>query len=663
MPVTDTHRTVDAVFKLESAKIIATLTRMVRDVALAEELAQDALVAALEQWPASGVPDNPGAWLLAIAKRRAVDHIRRSRRLERKQEQLAHDLAHDRDRQPGPDSEHDHHQDDVLRLMFISCHPLLPTRERLALTLRLLGGLTAGEIARAFLTDEQTIAQRIAAAKRTLADARVPFELPPGAELAERLVSVLEVIYLIFNEGYAATSGDDLMRPGLTLEALRLGRLLAELAPQEAEVHGLVALMEIQQSRSAARTGPSGEPIPLHEQHRGRWDQLLVRRGFTAMLRAREIGAAPGPYVLQAAIAVSHAQAASAEDTDWARIASLYEALARLLPTPVVQLNRAVALAHAHGPQRGLDLVDSLTSDPALRDYHLLPGVRGDLLLRLGRSAEARREFERAAQLTRNVAERAFLLRRAEEITVTDASGPTLGQAAQDFLKCEDFTTPTVRSYAQTLRRLCRALGEGQPLHSMTAQQVARVFAATWPDAAATTWNRHRSAVRSFCAWADLDDLTVGLERRTGSGHATRPLSRTQLDALFGRTELPLRERTLWWLLHESGAGVTTVLSLNVEDLDLDDRRARTGGTWVSWRSGTARLLPALLSGRTRGPLFLADRRPAPARTPAAADLCPQTGRRRLSYERAEYLFKRTTKSLAPSADGYTLSQLKPRGS
>lgn len=653
MPVTDVHRTVDAVFKLESAKIIAALTRLVRDVALAEELAQDALVAALEQWPASGVPDNPGAWLLAIAKRRAVDHIRRSQRLERKQEQLAHELD-----PTGADREPE--QDDVLRLMFISCHPLLPTQERLALTLRLLGGLTAGEIARAFLTGEQTITQRIAAAKRTLADAQVPFELPPGAELAERLASVLEVIYLIFNEGYAATSGDDLMRPGLTLEALRLGRLLAELAPQEAEVHGLVALMEIQQSRSAARTGPSGEPVPLHEQNRGRWDQLLIHRGFTAMLRAREIGAAPGPYVLQAAIAVSHAQAASAEDTDWAQIAALYGALARLLPTPVVQLNRAVAVAHAHGPQQGLDLVDSLTSDPALQDYHRLPGVRGDLLFRLGRSAEARREFERAAQLTRNVAERAFLHRRAAEITATDAPGPTLGQAAREFVERDDLTTPTIRSYTQTLRRLCRSLGEGQPLDSLTPQQVAQVFVATWTDAAATTWNRHRSAVRSFCAWADLDDLTADLERRTEPGHATRPLSPTQLDALFSRTEVPLRERTLWRLLHESGAGVTAVLSLNVEHLDLDDRRAYTGSTWVSWRSGTARLLPALLSGRTRGPLFLADRRPAPARMPAPADLCPDTGRRRLSYERAEYLFKQATKPLDPAANGYTLSRLKP---
>ncbi|GHC51671.1 sigma-70 family RNA polymerase sigma factor [Streptomyces flavofungini] len=653
MPVTDVHRTVDAVFKLESAKILATLTRMVRDVALAEELAQDALVAALEQWPTSGVPDNPGAWLLAIAKRRAVDHIRRSQRLERKQEQLAHELD-----PAGADREPE--QDDVLRLMFISCHPLLPTQERLALTLRLLGGLTAGEIARAFLTGEQTITQRIAAAKRTLADAQVPFELPPGAELAERLASVLEVIYLIFNEGYAATSGDDLMRPGLTLEALRLGRLLAELAPREAEVHGLVALMEIQQSRAAARTGPSGEPVPLHEQNRGRWDQLLIHRGFTAMLRAREIGAAPGPYVLQAAIAVSHAQAASAEDTDWVQIAALYEALARLLPTPVVQLNRAVAVAHAHGPQQGLDLVDSLTSDPALQDYHRLPGVRADLLFRLGRSAEARREFERAAQLTRNVAERAFLHRRAQEITTTDAQGPTLGQAAQDFLTRDDLTPSSLRSYTQTLRRLCRSLGERQPLHALTPQQVAQVFATTWTDAAATTWNRHRSAVRSFCAWAGLDDLTADLERRTGPGHATRPLSPTQLDALFSRTGLPLRERTLWRLLHESGAGVTTVLSLNVEHLDLEDRRARTGSTWVSWRSGTARLLPALLSGRTRGPLFLADRRPAPARMPAAADLCPDTGRRRLSYERAEYLFKQATKPLDAAANGYTLSRLKP---
>lgn len=340
---------------------------MVRDVGLAEELAQDALVAALEQWPGSGVPDNPAAWLTTTARRRAVDHIRRSERLTRKQEQIARRL----------EQQQDHEQDDVLRLMLLSCHPVLPTEARAALTLRLLGGLTAEEIARAFLVTGTVITQRIAAAKRTLAERRVAIDLPDGAELAGRLSSVLEVIYLIFNEGYSATSGDDLMRPGLCLEALRLGRLLAESAPREAEVHALVALMEIQASRSASRTGPAGEPVQLHEQNRGRWDQLLIRRGFTAMLRAREIGGTPGPYLLQAAIAVSHAQARTAEETDWARIAELYGALVRLLPTPVVQLNRAVALGMAHGPQAGLDLVDSLITDPALRDYHLLPSVRG----------------------------------------------------------------------------------------------------------------------------------------------------------------------------------------------------------------------------------------------------------------------------------------------
>ncbi|MDP9863588.1 RNA polymerase sigma factor (sigma-70 family) [Streptosporangium brasiliense] len=656
--MTDVHRTVDAVWKLESAKIIAGLTRLVRDVGLAEELAQDALVSALEQWPESGVPDNPGAWLMTIAKRRAVDQIRRSRRLERKHEQLAHEL----DQQDSElDQQQDPEQDDVLRLMFISCHPMLPTEARVALTLRLLGGLTAAEIARAFLVNEQRIAQRIAGAKRALAEEQVPFELPDGSELAERLSSVLEVIYLIFNEGYSATSGDDLMRPGLCLEALRLGRLLAELAPHEAEVHGLVALMEIQASRSAARTGPSGEPVQLHEQNRGRWDQLLIRRGFTAMLRAREIDGTPGPYVLQAAIAVCHAQARTFEDTDWRQIAALYEALARVLPTPIVQLNRAVALGMAYGPQRGLDLVDSLTADPVLQDYHLLPGVRGDLLIRLGRYGEARLEFERAASLTRNVAERAFLRRRADEIAVSGTSGVTLAQAAQDFLGRDDLDAGTVRSYGQTLRRLRLTLGDQMPLAALTADQVARVFATAWGEAAASTWNRHRSAVRSFGAWASLDHLAAALDRRAEVRTPTETIDPAQLEALWNRTDLRLRERTLWRLLHESAAGVTAVLSLNVEDLDLDDRRARAGDTWVSWRSGTARLLPHLVAGRTRGPLFLADRRPGPARMPADTDLCPETGRRRLSYERAEYLFKQATKSLDSAGSGYTLRQLKPR--
>ncbi|MFE0647107.1 sigma-70 family RNA polymerase sigma factor [Streptomyces sp. NPDC059534] len=645
------HRTIDAVWKLESARIIAGLTRLVRDVGLAEELAQDALVAALEQWPVSGVPDNPGAWLTTTARRRAVDHIRRSQRLTRKQEELAHEL----DRQPEPE------QDDVLRLMLVSCHPVLSTDARAALTLRLLGGLTTEEIARAFLVTGTEVTQRVAAAKRTLAEAGVAFELPEGPELAGRLASVLEVVYLIFNEGYSATSGDDLMRPGLCLEALRLGRLLAELAPREAEVHGLVALMEIQASRSAARTGPSGEPVPLHEQNRGRWDPLLIRRGFTAMLRAREVGGTPGVYVLQAAIAVCHAQARTAEDTDWARIASLYETLARLLPTPIVQLNRAVALGMAYGPQAGLDVADGLLADPALRDYHLLPSVRGDLLARLGRSAEARRELLRAAALTRNAAERDFLHRRADAFTESGPSGPTLGEAARAFLARGDLDAATVHSYGQTLRRLCLALGEGQPLASLTAGQVAGVFTTAWGGAAARTWNRHRSAVRSFGAWASLDGLGAELERRPETGSPAGALSPAQLDALWNSPELPLRERTLWRLLHESAAGVKAVLSLNVEDLDLDDRRGRAGDTWVDWRSGTARLLPGLLAGRTRGPVFLSERRPGPARTPSREDLCPETGRRRLSYARAEFLFKEATRALDPEANGFTLRRLKPQ--
>ncbi|MEU6266530.1 sigma-70 family RNA polymerase sigma factor [Saccharopolyspora shandongensis] len=642
------RRTVDAIWKLESARIIAGLTRLVHDVGLAEELAQDALVAALEQWPA-GIPDNPGAWLMAIAKRRAIDHIRRSRRLEEKHEQLAREQE-----------QQDLEQDDVLRLMFISCHPVLPMQERVALTLRLLGGLTAAEIARAFLVSEPQIARRIAVAKRTLAQEQVPFELPDGPELADRISSVLGVVYLIFNEGYSATAGDDLLRPGLCQEALRLGRLLAELAPHEAEVHGLVALMEIQESRSAARTGPSGEPVQLHEQNRGRWDQLLIRRGFAALLRAREIGGTPGPYVLQAAIAVCHARARAAEDTDWAQIAALYEALSRLLPTPIVQLNKAVAVGMASGPEAGLALVDSLGTDPVLQNYHLLPSVRGDLLARLGRGGEAKPEFERAAALTQNTAERAFLLRRAEELAGGGDSGPTLGAAVEEFLARDELNAATIRSYAQTLRRLRLALGD-RPLAAMTAEQVARVFKTAWGSAAAKTWNRHRAAIRSFGAWAGLDDLAAGLDRRAETGSPALPIGPAQLDEIWKLPGIPLRERTLWRLLHESGAAVTAVLSLNVEDLDLDDRRARVAGTWVSWRSGTAALLPELVAGRTRGPLFLTDRRPGPARTPRDGDLCPETGRSRLSYERAEYLFKRATATLDLAGDGYTLRRLKPR--
>ncbi|WP_460338920.1 RNA polymerase sigma factor [Actinoallomurus acanthiterrae] len=415
MTATEVHRTIDAIWRLESARIIAGLTRMMRDVGVAEELAQDALVAALEQWPESGVPDNPGAWLMATAKHRAIDRIRRDKRLELKQQEIGRDL----ETRPDPtDAEleaalEEDLGDDLLRLMFISCHPVLSTEARVALTLRLLGGLTTDEIARAFLVPEATVAQRIVRAKRTLAAKKVPFEVPPEDERAARLSSVLEVLYLIFNEGYSATAGDDWTRPALCQEALRLGRVLAELMPQEPEIHGLVALMEIQASRLTARVGPSGEPIPLLDQDRARWDRLLIRRGFAALLRAEEIGSGFGPYVLQAAIAACHAQAHTAEDTDWARIATLYEALGKVAPSPVVELNRAVAVAMAYGPDRGLEIVEGLTGEPALKGYHLLPSVRGDLLERLGRRDEARAEFERAASLTRNDRERTVLLDRA----------------------------------------------------------------------------------------------------------------------------------------------------------------------------------------------------------------------------------------------------------
>jgi RNA polymerase sigma factor (sigma-70 family) len=429
----DAHRVVDGVWRIESARIIAGVTRLVGDVGAAEEFAQDALVAALEQWPESGVPDNPGAWLMAVAKRRAIDHVRRNKRLEQKQELLGHQLAAQHDSgETDFDAviDGDDMGDDLLRLMFISCHPVLSTEARVALTLRLLGGLTTEEIARAFLVEEPTVAQRIVRAKRTLAAKQIPFEVPAETERPARLSSVLEVLYLVFNEGYTATAGDDWMRPELCQEALRLGRVLAELAPKEPEVHGLVALMEIQSSRLGARTGPAGEPIPLLEQNRGRWDQLLIRRGLAALLRARTLGGPPGPYVVQAAIAACHGRARTPEDTDWAEIAALYETLARLTPSPVVQLNRGVAVAMAYGPAAGLELVDALTGEPSLREYHLLPSVRGDLLAKLGRRDEARVEFERAASLTRNERERALLRRRAAECVelpgkVADCHGST----------------------------------------------------------------------------------------------------------------------------------------------------------------------------------------------------------------------------------------------
>ena len=390
---------------------------MVRDVGLAEDLAQDALVAALEQWPQTGVPDKPGAWLMATAKRRAIDSLRRNTMLERKHEQLGHELEAQQEAAV-PDLEaaiDDDIGDDLLRLIFTACHPVLSTDARVALTLRLLGGLTTDEIARAFLATEPAIAQRIVRAKRTLAESKVPFEVPRGAELQARLASVLEVIYLIFNEGYSATAGDDWLRPGLCEDALRLGRILAGLAPDEAEVHGLVALMEIQASRSRARVGPGGEPILLLDQNRARWDQLLIRRGLAALERAQSLGTSLGPYTLQAAIAACHARARTAADTDWMRIVSLYGALARLTPSPIVELNRAVAVSMAFGPAEGLQLVDALVSESSLKGYHLLPSVRGDLLKKLGRLDEARAEFERAASLTRNVRERQLLLDRAAE--------------------------------------------------------------------------------------------------------------------------------------------------------------------------------------------------------------------------------------------------------
>jgi RNA polymerase sigma factor (sigma-70 family) len=412
---TITHSTIDAVWRIESARLIAGLTRIVRDVGVAEELAQDALVAALERWPESGVPDNPGAWLMATAKHRAIDYFRRNKLLERKHEELGRELKTQQETAVAnfEIAQDDDIGDDLLRLVFISCHPVLSTEARVALTLRLLGGLTTQEIARAFLVPEPTVAQRIVRAKRTLSEARVPFEAPRGPDLAARLSSVLEVIYLIFNEGYSATAGEDWMRPALCEDALRLGRILAGLVPNEPEVHGLVALMAIQASRVRARVGPGGEPILLLDQDRARWDHVLVRHGLAALQRAEELGGGFGPYALQAAIAGCHARARAAAETDWKRIASLYDALAQLTPSPIVELNRAVAVAMAFGPAAGLERVERLALEPTLKGYHLLPSVRGDFLFKLGRFAEARTEFERAASLTRNARERELLLERA----------------------------------------------------------------------------------------------------------------------------------------------------------------------------------------------------------------------------------------------------------
>lgn len=425
MTATDTHRAIEAVWKVESARLIAALTRLVRDVGLAEELAQDALVAALEQWPESGVPENPGAWLMSTGKRRAIDLIRRRDNYQRKLRELGHDLDAEearstRELDAVDDRLDDEIGDDLLSLVFTSCHPVLSTEARVALTLRLLGGLRTDEIARAFLVAESTIAQRIVRAKRSLAKAGVPFEVPTGPERARRLDSVLEVVYLIFNEGYSATAGDDWLRPALCEEALRLGRVLAGLAPKEPEVHGLVALMEIQASRTRARTGPDGQPVLLLEQDRGLWDQVLIHRGLAALDEAEKLGGHSGNYVLQAALAACHARAAAPEDTDWPHIAGLYAELAAVAPSPVVELNRAVAVGMAHGPQAGLAIVDRLDGDPSLSGYHLLPAVRADFLIKLSRIREARAELERAATLTRNERERALLLDRAAAIAEAD---------------------------------------------------------------------------------------------------------------------------------------------------------------------------------------------------------------------------------------------------
>jgi RNA polymerase sigma factor (sigma-70 family) len=419
--VEDFNRAVEAIWRIESPKVIAGVARMVHDIGLAEELAQDAFVAALQQWPESGVPDRPGAWLMGTAKHRAIDLLRRNQTLQKKHDELGRQLEIEELSVPDMDASIDDGiGDDLLRLIFTACHPVLSADARVALTLRLLGGLTTDEIARAFLAPVATIQQRIVRAKRTLTEARVPFEVPVGSELDARLASALEVIYLVFNEGYTATAGDDWVRPALCEDALRLGRVLAELMPREPEVHGLVALMEIQASRLRTRVGPAGEPVLLLDQDRTRWDHLLIRRGLAALERAEQLGSALGPYALQAAIAACHARARTPEETDWVRIAALYDALAQISGSPVVELNRAVAVAMAFGPAAGLELVDRLGSEPALQGYHLLPSVRGDLLAKLGRPREARLEFERAAALTLNERERTLLLERASEVSASD---------------------------------------------------------------------------------------------------------------------------------------------------------------------------------------------------------------------------------------------------
>ena len=441
----DLHAGIAAIWRIESPKLIARLSRMLRDVGRAEDLAQDAFVSALSQWPEEGIPRNPGAWLMTTAKRRAIDQIRRDRTLQRKSEELIAGLSV-KESETDVAATYEEIDDDLLRLMFVACHPAVSKEAHVALTLKLLGGLTTAEIARAFLASETTIAQRIVRAKRTLGEARVPFEVPTGSERRQRLASILETIYLIFNEGYAATAGDDVLRPELVEDALRLGRMLAALMRNESEVHGLVALMEIQASRMRARIGPSGEPILLLDQDRGKWNRLLIHRGLTALAKAEQLAGALGPYGLQAAIAACHARAASAERTDWERIAALYDALAQIEPTPVVELNRAVAVAMAYGPQAGLDIVDKLLDEPALRIYHLLPSVRADLLFKLGRTTEARAEFERAAALARNSRDRAFLLSRAAQCAASSRLGVATRRSRHSLERTAPAHSPSRRS-------------------------------------------------------------------------------------------------------------------------------------------------------------------------------------------------------------------------
>lgn len=629
-PEPDVGTLVRSVWQRESAAVVAVLVRMLGDVGTAEEIAQEAIVSALEQWPVHGVPDRPGAWLTTVARRRAVDHLRRTRRLE--------PLTDD-----GPATAAPPDGSDVLRLMLLTCHPALNRGEQVAMTLRLVAGLSTAEIGRALLVHEPRVIARIAGAKRTLAAAGLA---TPDRAGDLRVASVLEVIYLVFNEGYTATSGEDLLRPTLVGEGLRLGRLLADHAPGEREAHGLVALMELQASRSAARTDAGGAPVPLREQDRRLWDAAAVRRGLTALLRARGPGP-PGPYTLQAAIAAVHARARHADDTDWGTVVALYDALLAQLPTGVVRLNRAVAVAEHSGPAAGLAALDPLRDDPALRDYHLLPAVRGDLLRRLAdaapaterarHEAEARRELRRSAALTSNGAERAFLLRRADALAAVTVTGPTLGPAVTRFLS--GLAPATRRSYRQTLDRIVRDLGADLPLSGLDTDVLAGTLTRTWGRTAPATANRHRAALLSFLAGAGHDELATALRERVG--YRRPPPAPPGPAPLIDAGATGLRERALWQLLADSRASITDVLALDVDDLDPARRRAGD----LSWGPETAVLLDALVAGRRRGPLFLSARRPAPARTPAPQDLCPETGRRRLSYERAAHLFKAHTGS------------------